>query len=784
MPDVGQTIAHFQLLEKLGEGGMGVAYKARDLKLHRTVVIKSLPERLSSDPTEQARLLAEARAAAALNHPGICSVNDVLDHDGRKFIVMEFVEGKSLRSLMLAGVMDTSEILSYAIQVADALAHAHERGIIHRDVKPENILISPGGRVKVMDFGLARQRGRTQLTREGAVLGTVAYMSPEQARGEGVDQRTDIWSLGAILYEASTGSCPFPSSYDQAVIYGILNEDPTSPRSVNPAIPQALEEAIVRCLSKSPDDRYASMEELRERLMSIRSDLHPSIIGGARLTGARRRKGKVAALLLAAAVVLVLSVVGYLWVRSGSQTTEGRSSIAVLPFKNLSNREEDAYFAEGLTEDVISHLGTIPGLKVIGRGSVMRYRETQKSYSEIGGELGVETLLDGSVRHVGERVRVVAHLVDHTTGEDLWSETYDRNLQDILAIQRELANQISGALNIRIHRRSGLSEIKQLDLQAWRPYQQGKTEWYKRTFEGTKAAIRYFEKALEVDPDFALARAGLADALARLGDTGVIAVRPAEAFAEAEKEALKAISLDQNLADGHASLGHVQMHHFQWAQAERSLLLALELNPNYPVAQTYLCLYYACVGRQERSRECAQNALLVDPLSGFTTSTAALALLRVGSADSAKSLMERMLQIDPSSPRLHFTLGRIYAATGHPAEALREYEIVRTSENNTEVRSAIAQAHALAGQPRKALALVDSLIDNIGREFVDPVRIAEVYAALGRKDETLDWLEKALREDSAGIIFLKADPWYAKLRSEPRYRTILSEMGIGDEVGY
>jgi len=778
MPEVGQTVAHFQLLEKLGEGGMGVAYKAHDLKLHRTVVLKFIAGRLSSEAGEQARLLAEARAAAALNHPSICSVIDILDDEDQKFIVMEFVEGEPLRSRMHAGTLGIAEILEYGLQVADALKHAHQRGVIHRDVKPENIIISRGGNAKVMDFGLARQSGRTQLTRDGAVVGTVAYMSPEQARGEAIDTRTDIWSVGAVLYEAATGTRPFPSDYDQAVLYGILNQTPASPRSINPAVPEDLDSFILRCLGKSPGDRYSSMEDCCAELASIRARHSGSGKKGPAGNRSSRVKRKNVVLLSGIILTLALSVIAFLVFRPRTLEPGTRTSIAVLPFQNLSDRGEDAYFAEGLTEDIITQLGTVPGLKVIGRGSVMRYKDANKSYQEVSDELGVATLLEGSVRHVGEKVRVVARLVDHETGEDLWNETYDRNLQDILAIQTDIANQIAAALNVQFRGGRTSAEGKRLNLQAWRLYQQGKTEWYKRTTEGTKAAIQYFEKSLEIEPDFALARAGLADALARLGDSGIIAIRPAEAFEKAKREALKAISLDEKLAEGYASLGHIQIHHFEWAKAERSLRLALKLNPNSPTAQIYMALYWVCLGKYDESRESMQNALLVDPLSGFTTSTAALGYLRTGDHDSAMALMKRMISIDPSSPRLHFTLGRVYAAMRLPVEALKEYRFAQETENNTEIRASIAHALALAGRSSEAIALVDSLTINMSSEFVDPVRIAEVYAALDRKGEALDWLEKALTEDSAGIIFLKADPWYANLRSEPRFISIVKKMGV------
>ena len=768
---VPSVISRFEILEKLGEGGMGVVFKAEDTKLRRIVALKFLSRQLAVD---RSRLLAEARAAAALNHPGICSVIDILEHDGEEFIVMEFVEGESLRSEILRGKLSQPVIIDYATQIADALAEAHRKGVTHRDIKPENVMTTASGRIKVMDFGLARQSGRTQLTRDGAQMGTIAYMSPEQARGEQVDFRTDIWSFGVLLYEACTSKLPFSSEYEQAVIYGILNSDPPSPRLLNPEIPARLEEIISRCLAKAPESRYATMDDCLSDLRAFGTHSGASTASGMRL---KKRTIRIVAAILLAAVLLAAGSILY---RPGAKNAVERSSIAVLPFKNLSDKEDDAYFAEGLTDDIISQLAAMGSLRVIGRSSVMRYRNTDKPLREISAELGVSTLLEGSVRHVGDRVRVVARLVDHASGENLWTDTYNRDIQGILELQDDIAERIAAALQIQMVADANRSTLpkKPVNLQTWTLYQKGLIEWHKRSTEGVKASISYFEKALELNPDFAAAHAGLSSAFALLGDNGIIAIRPREAFTRANEEAHKAIALDPNLAEGYAALGHVEMHRFQWAEAERSLKRGVELNPSSSVVLATSGLNFMAQGKMDEARESLQRALLVDPLSIFITSNAASVYLRGGDFDSATAILKKMLRTEPGSPRLHYVLGRTYAAKHLPLQALEEYQLISSPARNTETRAAIAHAYALAGRVDQALTILDSLMGNMTREYVDPIRIAEVYNALGRRDEALAWLERAHRDGSAAIVFVKMEPWFANLHSEPRFIAILNAMGL------
>ena len=755
-----------------------MVYKAEDTKLRRIVALKFLPPNLLVTEDDRRRFVREAQAFAALSHPNIATVFDIDESEGKPFIVLEYIEGQTLADKLKSGPLKANDALSIAIQICEGLKAAHEKGIVHRDIKTQNVMVTAKGQVKILDFGLAKLRGATVVTNAGMTVGTIGYMSPEQARGEQVDFRTDIWSLGVVLYEACTSKLPFASEYEQAVIYGILNNDPPSPRLLNPEIPARLEEIISRCLAKGLENRYATMDECLSELNIVGALSGPAKASGTGLKIKRRTNWIVATILLTAALVAALSFV--FWPHA--KKTESRSSIAVLPFQNLSDKEDDGYFAEGLTDDIISQLAGLHGLKVIGRSSVMRYRNSEKSVSDISTELGVSTLLEGSVRHVGDRVRVVARLVDHASGEDLWSDTYDRDIQGILELQSDIAQQIAAALQIQMLRDTSRTTArkKPVDVQTWILYQKGLIEWYKRSTEGVRASIPYFEKALEQDPGFAPAHAGFSNALALLGDTGILVVRPADAFAGAKEEAVKAIALDPNLAEGYAALGHIQMHMFQWAAAEKSLRRALDLNPSSSVSHAFLGLMFQAEGKMIEARASVQSAMLVDPLSIFTTSTAAAVYYRGGDFDSAIVLMKKMLRIEPRSARLHYILGQTYAAMHLPGQALEEFQLVPSSGYNTETRAAVAHVCALAGRKDQALAILDSLTGNMTREYVDPVRIAEVYEALGRKSEALEWLEHALREGSAAIVFLKMEPSFARLHSEPRFISILNAMGLSN----
>ena len=775
---VPSVISHYKILEKLGEGGMGVVFKAEDTRLRRIVALKFLSPGLVVTEEDLRRFVREAQASAALSHPNIATVFDIDASGGKPFIALEYVEGRTLADKIKSGPLELDEVISIAIQTCEGLHAAHEKGIVHRDIKSQNIMVTTTGRAKILDFGLAKLRGATMLTKAGTTVGTLGYMSPEQARGEQVDFRTDIWSLGIVLYEASTSRLPFSSDYDQAVIYGILNTDPPSPRVLNPGIPARLAAIISRCLAKAPEGRYGSIHECLTELRSLGTHSDESVASGKR-PRIKGRTGRImAGLLLMAALLAVGSIL--FWPHANK--AREKVSIAVLPFRNLSDRGDDVYFAEGLTDDIISQLAASGNLRVIGRSSVMRYKNTERPLREISEELGVSSLLEGSVRHVGERVRVVARLVDHTTGENLWNDTYDRDIQGILELQTDIAHQIATALRIQmlIDSAGSAAHKKPVDVQTWILYQKGLIEWYKRSSDGVKASIPYFEKAIESDPDFAPAHAGLSNAFALMGDNGIDLVRPGDAFASAKEEALKAIALDPNLADGYTALGHIQTHLFQWVAAEKSLRRAVELNPSSSVAHAFLAVFFMALGRMDEAREASARAMLVDPLSAHTTSTAAMVYLRGAEFERAIALLKKMLIIEPGSARFRQVLGRTYAAQHLPIQALEEYQLIPTASRNTEIRAGIAQAYALAGRGDQALVIVDSLKKNATREYVDPFRIAEVFDALGRKDDTLDWLERALREGSAAMIFLKVEPWFADLHSEPRFIAILKAMDLNN----
>ena len=513
---IGETISHYRVGEKLGEGGMGVVYKAEDTKLKRTVALKFLPPELTRDPEAKDRFLNEAQAAAALSHSNICTIYEVDESQGQFFIAMEYIEGQSLKAKIegnLPKILDLREVLDIASQVGEGLREAHERGIVHRDIKPANITINTKGQAKITDFGLAKLRGQAKLTKEGTTLGTVAYMSPEQAKGEEVDHRTDIWSLGIMLYEMITGQRPFKGEYDQAVVYSILNEEPEPITGLRTGVPLELERIVNKCLKKDITVRYQSSAEIAADLKGLKRETTTT-----GLIIPRKRRISNRSIVLAIITALIV-ITGYAMLSrflgpSGRKPAFiDRKSIAVLPFKNMVTDAENEWFSHGITEDIITQLSKIGDLRVISRTSVMLYKDSEKNLKEIGEELGVATILEGSVRRSNSRVRIVSQLIDARTDEHIWAETYDRDLSDVFAIQSDVAQQIAQALQATLspEEKERIEKKPTDNLEAYDYYLQG-NEYAARSYEkkDLEIAVDFFEKAVEADPDFALAHAGIA----------------------------------------------------------------------------------------------------------------------------------------------------------------------------------------------------------------------------------------------------------------------------------
>ncbi len=743
---IGKTISHYKILEKLGEGGMGVVYKADDTKLERHVALKFLSPRIIGTDTERARLVHEARAAAALNHPSICTVYEIDEADGQIFIAMECVKGQSLKAMIESASMPLDEALAIAAQIAEGLAEAHAKGIVHRDIKPANVVVTPGGRVKIMDFGLARSNDATQLTVAGTTVGTVAYMSPEQARGKSVDHRTDIWSLGVILYEMIAGRRPFRGDRDQAVIYSIVNEEPEPLSVARPEVPGELENVMSRMLAKNPASRHPGAEEVLADLNRLRKD--PEAATSMMPTSAHRRG----------------------------------PSIAVLPFLDMSPERDQEYFCEGMAEEIINALTHVGALKVSARTSSFQFKGPGHDIRKIGRDLGVETVLEGSVRKAGSRLRITAQLVSVADGCHLWSERFDRDMEDVFAIQDEISLALVEKLGPELLReeRASLVERPAVSPEAYNLYLRGRWFWGKRTHEALTKAIEYFEGAIEIAPDYALAYAGIADCCASFLEYS--ASPPENAAAMAKSAALKALEIDDTLAEAHASLGYIKLtHDWDWKGAEAEFKRAIELNPRYAPAHHRYAHYLVSTAEYAEAMEEARRGLELEPHSVAINRTMGYLLSVAGEYDSAIKALERTLEMDPDSGFTHLMLGVAYLGKSMYEEALTAFrEEERVLGGWSPFTAAwIGVTHAYSGNMDEAERALADLTGSSKRRHVPPSNIALLCFALARKDEGFDWLEKACAERDANLrMQLPVFRTPEVAGGDPRFTDLLGKMGL------
>ena len=565
----GQTISHYEILEKLGEGGMGVVYKAIDKRLDRTVALKFLASHLVSNDESRRRFLREAKAAAALQHPNICTVYEIDEADGQTFIAMAYLDGQELSQEIESGPLKVERLLDLAEQVGRGLEEAHGKGVVHRDIKPANIMVTAQGQAVLMDFGLAQlTHGASKLTKEGTSVGTSAYMSPEQTSGEKIDLRTDVWALGVVLYEMATGQAPFQGHYEQAILYSILHEPPEPITAVRTGVPPELERITNKCLAKRAEERYQTISDLLADLGSLK-----------RAT----ESGRVT--------------------RSSSGMKDAQPSIAVLPFENRSRGDEDEYFSDGISEDITSALGKVERLHVAPRSMAFQFKGKRPTPKEVGTVLNVGHVLEGSVRRSGNRVRINVELIAIEEGYQVWSERYDRVMEDVFEIQDEISQAIVERLKVKLVGREKelLAKRYTENLQAYNLCLRGRYYWYKRTAETIQKAMGFYEQALAEDPDYALAHSGLADCHSSLGFYGVLP--PKEARPRAEAAASKALEIDADLAAAHASIGGVEsLYHWNWTAGERAFRRAIELDSSYPVGHMWYAIWVlAPLGRLERS---------------------------------------------------------------------------------------------------------------------------------------------------------------------------------------
>jgi len=743
---VGRKVGNFEIIEMIGKGGMGVVYLAHDTKLKRSVAVKSMPAALSGNSIARSRFRREAELLASLNHPNIAVIHDIIEQDeGAGYLILEYVPGQTLKERIASGRLDLEQTLSIGEQIAGAIATAHEYGVVHRDLKPGNIKITPQGNVKVLDFGLAKMIGNEVLDQQAVVtqpdrlIGTPAYMSPQQAKGGPVDFRTDIWSLGVIMYEMITGELPFKGNTLQAMIQSILYEKPVYLGHLREGVPTTLDQTLTKMMQKDPLERYQNIEAVIDELRSMR---RPSMS----YTGSYRRS----------------------------------PSIAVLPFTDMSADKEQEYFCDGIAEELINALTQIRDLRVIARTSAFSYKSKDVKISDIGRELNVETVLQGSVRRAGDRLRITAQLVDTTYGHQLWSERYDRDVGDIFTIQDEITCAIVENLKPKLlgKEEARLAKRKDVKIEAYQSYLWGLFFFNKRGGANLRKAIEYFDQAKEQDPDFALVHAGLALAYTSLPMYNPMSSK--QTLPKAREALLSALKIDQTLPEAHASLGLIKTwFERDWIGAEQEYQRALEYNPGYASAHQWYSYTLLFTERFHDALEQVEQALELDPVSVAINRDLVAACCYAGQLDRAIEVSKRTLEMDPTTFFANYHMGFAYLKMSKFEEALQAFQKEKEIEKGVGLAEpAIAFTYMKMGKKFEAEKVLDNVQKQSGQEYISPFNLACLYFVLDKNDEGFELLDRAYDEQDQWLSSLKILPVLDSIRPDPRYTQMLKKMNF------
>ena len=784
---IGQTLGHYRILEKAGAGGMGVVYRAHDQNLERDVALKVLPSGTLSGDIARLHFHKEAMALAKLNHPNIGTVYEFGSLDGIDFLVMEYVAGKTLADKLARGSLPEKEVITLGMQITAALGEAHDRGIVHRDLKPENIAITDRGQAKVLDFGLAKlllpdnHATTDSLTQTQAAAGTLPYMSPEQLRGEPVDARSDIYSIGAVLYEMATSQRAFAGDLSSRVIDAILHQPPPAPRAINRGISAELERIILKCLEKEPENRFQSAKELEidlRRLVSPAAASAPHLVAAPRSLSPRTFVRAAGVLLVTAAIIFGISG-QRIW--SPAHTGNLRiQSLAVLPLVNLSGDPSQDYFADGMTEELITEMGQIGMLRVISRTSVMQYKGVKRPLPQIGRELNVDAVVEGSVERVGDRVRISAQLIHAPTDQHVWSRSYEREMQNVLAMQDEVAQAIVAEIrtNVSPRKQAAPASARRIDPQAYESYLKGRYFWNKRTDEGLRKGLEYFQGAVSKDPRDPRGHAGIADSYLMLAEYGAYPAR--EAVPTAKAAALKALELDDSLAEAHAALAALKEDYdWDWSGAEKEFKRAIELNPSYATSHQWYAEFLAEMGRFNEAVDEIARARDLDPLSLIVNTVVGEIFYESRQNDQAMQQLRKTLELDPNFAEAHRLLGETYLQLSKHDEGISELQTaLALSGGSVQNEAFLGQAYGLAGRKSEARAVLGRLKARSAQGYVSPADLSLVYAGLGENDQALQLLEEACKRRLPSMVNLKVDPSLDNLRSDPRFQNLLHQVGF------
>lgn len=783
-----RRLGRYELGAMLGSGGMGEVYRATDGQLGREVAVKILPRALASDADLIRRFEQEARAVGQLDHPNILTVHDVGTENGSPYLVTELLHGESLRERLSGGPLAPEHAIEYAVQIAEGLAAAHASGVVHRDLKPENLFVTNDGRVKILDFGLAKLTIReggvpssgvlNAETEPGSVIGTTDYMSPEHVRGSRVDVRSDLFALGAVLYEMLTGSQPFHRESPAETMVAIVREDPDMSK-LPPSCSGAVRRLLRRCLEKSPEARFQSSRDLAFALAG-------SYEGETVRTDGRLPRSTTRLVWLKAFGVVAFALGLGLLARSGilapksSPPAPRIQSLAILPLRNLSADPAQEFFADGMTEALITTLGRIRQLRVISRTSVMRFKQSRQPLSAIARELGADAVVEGTIQRSGERVRITARLIDASEDRPLWAESYDREVREVLALQSEIAGRIANEIGVQITRpeRSRLDRIRPMKPAIYDEYLQGLYHWNRRTPDRFAKAIAHLDRAIAGDPGFAPAHAALADCYNLLGSVETGALPPRVAMPRARQSALRALALDGDLAQAHASLGHYKLFFdWDWAGAESSFLRAIDLDPSYATAHQWYGIYLMLRGRMDEAIREGNQARLLDPLSLVLQVSLGNRYFYARRYEDAVRLNLQALDLDASFAPAHFHLARAYVAMGRMAEALDHYrEALRLSGGSPAIQGFLGHALAKAGQPEEARRILRNLEVAARTRYVPAQAFTAIYVGLGQRERAVAWLHRAYEERSGMMVYLAVDPVADGYRSDPRVAELLRKV--------